>query len=419
MGNVTLDPFYDINSAFGIDSSAAGLNLIVRNGVIGWDVATSASAFPLAQDSHNVTITFDNMDLCPYGSVGGVTFLQCSGLSTGKLILLHYYEAPGGSYIPNSSRVFLRNSSLLNIATGYYPTIGGQEGFYSPYEFVVQDCAACSPVTHGAWVAGGFLSYDATVTHTSGYSERITPRILTFSGYISSGSGSTTPGTTLTVTSGSLSIPPVDFLFSNGSGFVAGTAVTAGSGTSYTVSQTQSVGSSASPVQFQSYYPDAGALRRVKSAPYTYGIKVAVKSGNTATVCVWIRPSVSTDSAPPWGGSAVTYNADAPRMLVRTNPYMGVQSDTVLATDSSYVAGTWTQLCGTTPSAPADGEFEIIIDADQTFTSNAGGSINVSEWSASGGAINPNGGQEFWFNGTPFDTVTPASGGSGGFMILR
>ena len=26
-----------------------------------------------------------------------------------------------------------------------------------------------------------------------------------------------------------------------------------------------------------------------------------------------------------------------------------------------------------TPTAPADGEFELVVDADQTFTSNAGG----------------------------------------------
>ena len=59
-------------------------------------------------------------------------------------------------------------------------------------------------------------------------------------------------------------------------------------------------------------------------------------------------------------------------MLIRQNHYMGAQSDTVIGT-ASVTAGTWSQFCATTPTAPADGEFELVVDADQTFTSNAGG----------------------------------------------
>lgn len=398
-GAVTIDPFYSISDGFGIYNSAGGTNLTVRNGVIGWDYSNPTGQAPVVQDSTNIsTYYFDNMELCPVGSLGGVTFYQCatSGAYANDLISLMHDLTSGGGYIPASARVFLRNTSMLNNSGTAFPTLGGEEGFFNN-AFVVQDCAACSPVPHAAWVHSGFLSYDSQISHTSGYSERMTPRVNTFSGYIA--------GTTLTLTSGTPPTSLADNLTSNGVGFISGTYITGGSGTSYTVSQSQTVGSFGSPVQFQDYY-----IQRMQSAPIGMGLKVAVKSGNTAAISCWLRPSINTDSAPPWGGSAVTYNGDAPRMIVRQNPYMGVQADTVLAT-SSLTAGTWGQVSGTTPTAPADGEFEIVFDADQTFTSNPGGSVNVTECSVSGGAINPNGGQQFWFNGAPFDTAVPSSGG--------
>jgi hypothetical protein len=415
-GSLTIDPFYLITNAFGIYvPSGGGSSLTVRNGVIGWDA--SGSSFPLTVDSvNNSSDNFDNMELCPDGTFGGVTFVQCAG-GANNLISLAHDIGSGFGYNPIVSRVFLRNTSMVNNVGTKYPTLSGEEAFYST-GFVAQDCAACSPVTHGAWVAGGFLNYDTVITHTSGYSERMTPRINTVSGYISSGSGSTAPGTTLTLTSGTPATNLADTLTSNGSGFIGGTNITAGSGSSYTVSQNQSVGSSASPVQFQSYY-NAGSLLRMQSAPHDYGTKVAVKNGATASVCAYVRPSINTDTAPPWGGSAVTYNGDNPRMLVRQNPYMGVQADTVLTSTPTpaFSAGTWSQLCATTPTAPADGQFEIVVDADQTFTSNAGGSINVAEWSCSS-TCNTGNNSEFWWNGSPTDFAGPNSSG-GGFMILH
>jgi len=93
---------------------------------------------------------------------------------------------------------------------------------------------------------------------------------------------------------------------------------------------------------------------------------------------------------------------------VRSNPSMGVQSDTVLAT-SSPTPGAWSQLCGTLPTAPADGEYEVVVSADQTYTSNAGGWVNIAEWSCSN-CGNPNTSQ-FWWNGVPATaTVSPVSG---------
>jgi hypothetical protein len=370
LGSLIIDPFYMITSGFGIyDPSPAGANLTVRNGVIGWDINQASATFPMTVDSvNNSRWNLDNMELCPVGLVGGVTFLQCGGGGNDLVSLMHDVTA-GSGYVPSSARVFLRNTSMLNNSGTAYPSLGGEEGFYGR-AFVVQDCAACSPVKHAAWVAGGFINYDTTIYHTIPYSMRMTPRVTTFSGYIS--------GTALTVTSGAPGLLG-DSLTSNGSNFVVGTNIVSGAGTSYVVSIPQTVGSAGTPVQFQSYYNN-GSLLRMQSAPIDAGTKIAVANGQTVQVCVWLRPSSSGDAPPPWGGSAVTYTGDQPRMIVRKNPYMNVQNDTVLAT-ASLSAGVWSPFCATTPVAPADGIFEIVVDADQTFTSNPGGSVNVAEWS--------------------------------------
>jgi hypothetical protein len=211
-----------------------------------------------------------------------------------------------------------------------------------------------------------------------------------------------------------------DALQSNGGGFVPGTQIIAGSGP-YTVNLAQTVGSVGTPVQFQAYYRTTGLLPKMVSAPAGLGQRVAVASGQAANVCAWIRPSINTDAAPAWGGSAVTYNGSNPRMIVRANPYMGVQADTVLAA-SSPSAGVWSQLCANTPTALADGQFEIVVDADQTYTSNVGGSVNVTDWSCTNCRATNN--TQFWWNGLPANGLSiPSTGGGGriigGFLLRR
>jgi hypothetical protein len=301
-------------------------------------------------------------------------------------------------------KVYLRNSSIgQTVNNAAYPTMYGQEAYYSKKAFIVQDCQACSPVTHGAWLAGGFLSEDTVIAHNTGYSLRMTPRLNSFAGYIT--------GNSLIVTSAlPLRIGPT--LVSDNGSFVAGTRIINGNGNNYTVTIPQTVGSAGAPANFLSYNTQDGDKLRLVSAPWNMGQKIAVKSGQTASVCVWIRPSVNTDAAPSWGVAA-TYSADAPRLIARANPYMGVNADTVLATDSAYVAGTWSQLCGTTPTAAADGTFELVVDADQLPSSNVGAWINVADWSCSSTCNSTNSGQ-FWWNGVPSSLVSPASGGAAG-----
>lgn len=411
-GQLVIDPFYIVTSAFGIYNSAQGSTLTVRNGVMGWDALNNEPALTL--DSITATQYFDNMEICPVGSISGITFLQCNA-GIGNLYLQADLTT-GGTYNNSNAHVFLRNSSMFGLSTNY-PTNSGQEAFYGPHAYIVQDCAACSPVKHGAWIYGGFLSYDTAITHTSGYSLRMTPRTPSFPGYISTGSGVTTAGNVLTVSSGFFPTQLADFLFTSGANFIPGTKVVTPfiSGTQANVSLIQSVGSSASPVRFQSYFPtSSGGLPRLQSAPDGMGTQVAVPKNGTASVCVWVRPSVNTDAAPTWGGSAVTYSGDNPRLVVRQNPYMGVQADTALSTNftPALSAGTWSQACATTPVAPSDGLFEMVVDADQpaTVTTNPGGWVNVAEWSCAVGCSNINGGQ-FWWNGVPAGFSVPVAGG--------
>ena len=102
-------------------------------------------------------------------------------------------------------------------------------------------------------------------------------------------------------------------------------------------------------------------------------------------------------------------------------------ADIALATFSGST-GTVVPVCGTSPTAPSDGEFEFIADCDMTaaaftaYGSGAPGWCNVADWSTSTG-VNPVGSQQFWFNAVPFDTAVPAPASVpnivGGWILRR
>jgi hypothetical protein len=98
-----------------------------------------------------------------------------------------------------------------------------------------------------------------------------------------------------------------------------------------------------------------------------------VASGQTPTVSVWVRKSISSDA------SGANYNGAQPRLMLGYSPsvfnYTG-QTDQVLAT-MSVGLGTWEQLTATIPyTAYSTGGFEIYVDCDGTT-----GWINVDDWS--------------------------------------
>ncbi len=110
------------------------------------------------------------------------------------------------------------------------------------------------------------------------------------------------------------------------------------------------------------------AVTKFESALLGQGKLVAVQSGNTVSISVYIRKSSVGDGA--------AYTGSQPRLIQRANPALGQLYDVVLAT---YSAGTgaWTQLTGTSSSATDDGCWEFIVDCDGTA-----GWINVDDWAA-------------------------------------
>lgn len=105
----------------------------------------------------------------------------------------------------------------------------------------------------------------------------------------------------------------------------------------------------------------------------------------------------------------VTYTGDLPRLILRANPQMNIQVDTVKATAANS-PGTWQQICDNSPpTAPQDGAYEYVVDADQTATSNPGGWVNVADWSCGTNNCQATG----WYNGTAVSAITSSSSGGG------
>jgi hypothetical protein len=94
------------------------------------------------------------------------------------------------------------------------------------------------------------------------------------------------------------------------------------------------------------------------------GVKrVPIASGTTVSVSAYVRKSS-------------TYDGNAPRLILRANPSLGIDTDQVLATHSAAV-DTWQQLSGTSATAEEDGVLEVLVDCDGTT-----GAVYIDDWSA-------------------------------------
>jgi len=110
---------------------------------------------------------------------------------------------------------------------------------------------------------------------------------------------------------------------------------------------------------------------KLESALKHRGILAPVADTETITISVWVRKSIAGDA----GG--VLYAGSQPRLILKSNPALGVNDDVVL--DTMTVAddsGDWEQLTGTTGAATDDGAFEFVVDCDGT----SGAWINVDDW---------------------------------------
>lgn len=95
--------------------------------------------------------------------------------------------------------------------------------------------------------------------------------------------------------------------------------------------------------------------------------KLAVNSGQTATITVFLRKSVA--------GDGTAYNGNQPRLMLKADAAAGVLTDTVLATADNTYNGTFKALVATTPAITDNAAFQIYVDCDGTT-----GWINVDDW---------------------------------------
>jgi len=113
------------------------------------------------------------------------------------------------------------------------------------------------------------------------------------------------------------------------------------------------------------------------------GYLVPVASGGTVTPSVKVRKDG-------------TYAGNAPRLVVKANPAVGILVDAVLDT-LSVGANTWETLTAAAAAATADGVLEFVVDCD-----GVAGNVYVDTWSQSGGAASPTS-LQYWLDGLPAD----------------
>jgi hypothetical protein len=94
----------------------------------------------------------------------------------------------------------------------------------------------------------------------------------------------------------------------------------------------------------------------------------AVVSGKTITFNVFVYKSSVAN------GDAANYNGNQPRLIVKANPALGTNTDTVLATAVTAI-GNWELLTGATTVATDNGGFEAYVDCDGTI-----GFVSATEW---------------------------------------
>ena len=131
---------------------------------------------------------------------------------------------------------------------------------------------------------------------------------------------------------------------------------------------------------------------------------VPVESGDTITVSVYVRKSAA--------GDGTAYTGFQPRLMVKANPLMGYDTDTVLDT-AAAATGTWEELTATTSAAPVDGALEFYVDCGPTAPSptTVAGWVNVDDFTTTSTLADTD--MKFWINGMP-DVNANGSGSPGG-----
>jgi hypothetical protein len=100
-----------------------------------------------------------------------------------------------------------------------------------------------------------------------------------------------------------------------------------------------------------------GAGEKLESGPK----RKRIANGGTVAISVYVRKNGA-------------YTGNAPRLMQRANPAIGVLTDTVIATHSA-AADAWQQLSGTTAAATENGVAEFFVDCDGSV-----GDVFVDDW---------------------------------------
>jgi hypothetical protein len=137
------------------------------------------------------------------------------------------------------------------------------------------------------------------------------------------------------------------------------------------------------------------ALEALYSGEFT----VAVSSGQSLTPSVKVRESVL--------GDGTAYNGAFPRLIVKANAAIGIDTDTVLDTATAASEGAWETLTGATATVTGDGVLKFIVDCTGTT-----GWVNIDDWECS--TTNDTMGQAFWYGGVPVVYGDNSAGGGGG-----
>jgi len=95
--------------------------------------------------------------------------------------------------------------------------------------------------------------------------------------------------------------------------------------------------------------------------------RIAVPSGQAATISVWVRKSVI--------GDGTAYSGNEIQIIALRDPAIGIFSDTVLATSSSLAFGDFEKITGTTPTLTDNGVVRIVATCD-----GIAGWVNVDLW---------------------------------------
>jgi hypothetical protein len=101
---------------------------------------------------------------------------------------------------------------------------------------------------------------------------------------------------------------------------------------------------------------------------YSQEKKIAIPTGQGATVSVWVRKSVI--------GDGTTYNGNEVQLIVLSNAAAGISADTVIATSTVASNGAFELITGTTAAVTDNVALEFLIACDGTL-----GWINVDRWS--------------------------------------